>query len=178
MWAAEIIRAGAELEGSHLDIRAAAVKVYMDDYEGLDFATWAKRIIKEKSGRAVPEDFRQVEQIIRHTEGLSMTLSGGFSQSEARKAHQETKSAFWDLRDVAKKGWRQVKEALFDSPAGEAIALAVEKLARVLKRERLSKVAASRQNERDADIVDTFEHTTEDRFSSPPNQIVSKNLSP
>lgn len=150
----------------------------MDDYEGLDFATWAKRIIKEKSGRSVAEDFRQVEQIIRQTEGLSMKLSGGFSQSEVREAHQETKYAFWDLRDVAGKGWRQVKEALFDSPVGEAIARAVEKLARVLKRERLSKVATACQNERDPDNVDTIEHATEDRLPSPPIQIVSKNLSP
>lgn len=36
---AEIIRAGAELEGSHLDVRAAVIKVFMDDFEGLDFST-------------------------------------------------------------------------------------------------------------------------------------------
>lgn len=136
--AAEIIRTGSELEDSHLDIRAAAIKVFMVDYEGLDFASWSRRIIRQQSGRYPSDDFREVEQLVRETNGLSMKLSGGFNHSEAREAHQDTKYAFQDLREVARRGWSLAKERLLETPSGQAVATAVEKLARFLKRERLS----------------------------------------
>lgn len=73
-------------------------------------------------------------------------MGGGFSQSKLQESHQETKFALWDIRDVARKGWRQIKAMLLDSPARGAISLAVEKLARILKRERAS--IAARLHER------------------------------
>ena len=127
------------MEDSHLDVRAAAIKVFMDDYEGLDFATWSRRIIREKTGKNPSDDFREVERLVRETNGLSMKLSGGFGYADAQDAHQETKFSFHGLREVARKGWSQARELLVESPSGKAIATAVERLAQILGRERLAK---------------------------------------
>ncbi|GFE64368.1 hypothetical protein [Litoreibacter roseus] len=110
----------------------------MEDYEGLDFASWSRRIIREQSGRDPSDDFREVEQLVRETDGLSMKLSGGFSHSDAQEAHQETKYALQELRDVARRGWATSKEAILESSVGQAVVTAVEKLARFLKRERVA----------------------------------------
>lgn len=126
--------------GDHLHnaYHAAGLMIHLDEFEGQNMAAWSRDVIDKETGQPVPEDHRKLVALLPENLSLTRQLMG--ANARVWNAHQALKETSKGLWEVGRIGWATVKAALVETSIGRAVATGVEKLAEVLRLERVKKL--------------------------------------